>query len=166
MRDNEFGALVKAYRKQRGWTQDELAERWGYTRFYISKIESGKRKVDSTEQLVRLADILDIPQEKLDAIGRGIPERQKGGRSGGQGDNSALLEMLLAPGRDMVRLAYLTWQADQHPAFEESLKTLIHNLEQAMSAYQRALLSPARGDRQLVTLGDALAEVRARQELW
>jgi transcriptional regulator with XRE-family HTH domain len=42
---NEFGKLVKAYRKQRGWTQGELAEKWGYTREYVSHIEAGRRKL-------------------------------------------------------------------------------------------------------------------------
>ena len=73
---NAFGELVKAYRKQRGWTQGELAERWGYSRGYVSLIEAGRKKLDSVAQVVRLADILDIPQEKLEAIGRGIPTRQ------------------------------------------------------------------------------------------
>ena len=140
--NTDFGGLVKAYRKQRGWTQEELADRWGHTRSYISQIEGSKRKVDSTDQLVRLADILDIPQEKLDSIGRDIPERRRGKRED-QGDNSTLLQMLLAPGRDMVRLAYLTWQADQHPAFEESLRSMIYNLEQTMTAYQGAFRKPA-----------------------
>lgn len=58
-----FGELVKAYRKQRGWTQAELAERWGHSRGYVTQIERGQRKLDSTSQLVRLADILDIPTE-------------------------------------------------------------------------------------------------------
>src|SRR6187551_1936317 len=71
MNKNEFGSLVKSYRQQRGWTQEELSERWGYSRGYVAQIEAGKRKLDSAEQVVRLADILDIPQEKLEAIGRG-----------------------------------------------------------------------------------------------
>lgn len=141
LNQNEFGRLIKAYRQQRNWTQAELADRWGHTKGYISQIELGRRKVDSPDQLVRLADILDIPQEKLDAIGRGIPERKKAALP--LGENSAIVQMLLAPGRDMVRLAYLTWQADQHPAFEESLRSLIYNLEQAMAAYQGEFRKPA-----------------------
>jgi transcriptional regulator with XRE-family HTH domain len=98
---NEFGELVKGYRKQRGWTQEQLAERWGHSRGYVSQIEAGSRKLDSTLQLVRLADILDIPQEKLEAIGRGIPARKIQVEEPQQVD-SAILQMLLAPGRDMV----------------------------------------------------------------
>src|SRR5260370_4493210 len=99
---NEFGSLIKAYRKQRGWTQEELAGRWGYTRAYVSQIEAGKKKLDSVVQIIRLADILDIPQEKLEAIGRGIPARQNKAQNPEQTDN-AVFQMLLAPGRDMVR---------------------------------------------------------------
>ncbi len=44
---NDFGDLVRAYRKQRGYTQEELAERWGHSRAYVSLIEAGKKKLDS-----------------------------------------------------------------------------------------------------------------------
>ena len=138
---NEFGELVKAYRKQRGWTQEELAERWGYSRGYVTQIEGGHRKLDSTSQLVRLADILDIPQENLEAIGRGIPERKIKGSS--KGDDSAVLQMLLAPGRDMVRLSYMVWLADQHPVIEESLRDLVFNLDQALTSYGGEFRKPA-----------------------
>lgn len=139
---NEFGKLVKAYRKQRGWTQEQLAEKWGHARSYITQVELGLAKLDSTAQVVRLADILDIPEEKLEAIGRGIPIR-RGKREPTKETNDTLLQMLLAPGRDMVRLAYLTWQADQHPVFEESLRNLSYNLDQALTAYQGEFRLPA-----------------------
>src|SRR6266852_3655267 len=93
---NEFGVLVKAYRKQRGWTQEELAERWGHTREYVSHIEAGRRKLDNTSQLVRLVDLLDIPSEKLEVVGRGIPERKVKTFSL-QKDDSPLLQILLTP---------------------------------------------------------------------
>ncbi|HEY0756939.1 MAG TPA: helix-turn-helix domain-containing protein [Ktedonobacteraceae bacterium] len=37
---NEFGELVRAYRKQRGWTQQQLAERWEHTQEYVSQVEA------------------------------------------------------------------------------------------------------------------------------
>lgn len=61
---NEFRNLVRSYRKQREWTQEELAERWGYTREYVSQIEAGRKRLNSLEQVLRLADILNIPEEK------------------------------------------------------------------------------------------------------
>jgi transcriptional regulator with XRE-family HTH domain len=139
---NAFGELVKAYRNQRGWSQGELAERWGHSREYISQIERGKRKLDSVTQLVRLADILDIPQEKLEAIGRGIPERKIRASEPHQAD-SAILQMLLAPGKDMVRLAYMVWLADQRPTIEKSLHNLAVNLSTALTAYHGEFVKPA-----------------------
>ena len=139
---NEFGELVKAYRKQRGWTQEELAERWGYTRGYVSLIEAGKKKLDSVAQVVRLADILDIPQEKLEAIGRGIPERKIKAQDPSQADNS-ILQMLLAPGKDMVRLSWLAWYADSAPHIEENLRDLILNLDKALTSYRGEFVAHA-----------------------
>src|SRR5579859_7044027 len=70
-----FGKLVRSYRKERGWSQEELANRWGFTREYVSQIESGKRKLQHADQVGRLADILEIPTERLEAIGRDVPSR-------------------------------------------------------------------------------------------
>jgi len=139
---NEFGQLIKSYRKQRGWTQEELADRWGHTREYVSRIERGKNKLDSVTQVVKLADILDIPQEKLEAIGRGIPQRNIDIRRPEQADD-AILQMLLAPGRDMVQLSYMLWIADQAPILEEKLQELTFNLDKALTAYHGEFLRPA-----------------------
>src|SRR5579859_8159171 len=137
-----FGQLVRSYREQRGWTQEELAERWGHTRVYVSQIERGKRKLDSMTQVMRLADILDIPQEKLEEIGRGIPKRNIEIQKPQQAD-SAILQMLLAPGRDMVQLSYMLWIADQTPILEEKLQELTMSLDQALISYHGEFLKPA-----------------------
>jgi transcriptional regulator with XRE-family HTH domain len=142
LNSNAFGQLVRAYREQRGWTQEELAERWGYARAYISQIERGKRKLDSMTQVLRLADILDIPQEKLEEIGRGIPKRKIDVQKPEQAD-SAILQMFLAPGRDMVQLSYMVWIADQAPLMEEKLQELITTLDQALISYHGEFLKPA-----------------------
>ena len=139
---NAFGQLVKSYREQRSWMQEELAARWGHAREYVSQIERGKRKLDSMTQVVRLADILDIPQEKLEEIGRGIPKRKIAVEKPEQAD-SAILQMLLAPGRDMVQLSYMLWIADQAPIFEEKLQELTITLDQALTSYHGEFLKPA-----------------------
>lgn len=140
---NTFGQLVRSYREQRGWTQEELAERWDHTRAYISQIERGKRKLDSMTQVLRLADILDIPQEKLEEIGRGIPKRKIDIQKPEQAD-SVILQMLLAPGRDMVQMSYLLWIADQAPLLlEEKLQEVTITLEQALISYHGEFLKPA-----------------------
>ena len=46
LRSNAFGKLVREYREQMGLSQEEVAEKWGYTREYVSLIERGKRKLD------------------------------------------------------------------------------------------------------------------------
>jgi transcriptional regulator with XRE-family HTH domain len=142
LNSNAFGQLVRSYRQQRGWTQEELGERWGYTRAYVSQIEQGKRKLDSMTQVLRLADILDIPQEKLEEIGRGIPKRSIEVQKPEQAD-SAILQMLLAPGRDMVQLSYMLWIADQAPILEEKLQELTIALDQALISYHGEFLKPA-----------------------
>lgn len=142
MNKSAFGDLVRAYRQQRGWTQEELSERWGHSRAYVSQIESGRKRLDSLAQVIRLADILDIPQEKLEAIGRGIPARLNKVLHPVQADH-AVFQMLLAPGRDMVRLSYMVWLADQHPVIEENLRDLVFNLDQTLSTYRGEFRDPA-----------------------
>lgn len=140
---NEFGKLVRAYRKQRGWTQEELAEKWGYTREYVSHIEAGRRKLDSTSQLVRIADLLDIPSEKLRAVGRSIPERKIKTSLTPEVD-SPLLQLLLTQGRDKVRLSYMVWLADQHPSIKTNLQNTIDTLNSALTAYHGEFVKSAR----------------------
>ncbi|RAQ97720.1 helix-turn-helix domain-containing protein [Thermogemmatispora tikiterensis] len=137
-----FGHLIRTYRLQRGWSQEELAQRWGYSREYVSQIERGQRKLDSLQQVLRLADLLDIPQDQLDAIGRGIPRRSIHPQRPEQAD-SAILQMLLAPGRDMVQLSYLLWIADQAPSLEDKLHELVSQLDSALISYHGDLLRPA-----------------------
>lgn len=137
-----FGQLVRAYREQRGWSQEELSERWGHSREYVSQVELGRRKLDSMTQVLRIADILDIPQEKLEEIGRGIPRRKIDIHKPEQAD-SAILQMLLAPGRDMVQLAYMLWIADQMPILEEKLQELTTSLDQALTSYRGEFVKPA-----------------------
>jgi tetratricopeptide (TPR) repeat protein len=94
-------------------------------------------------QVVRLADILDIPQEKIEEIGRGIPKRKVDIYKPEQADN-AILQMLLTPGRDMVQMSYLLWIADQAPLLlEEKLQELTISLEQALISYHGEFLKPA-----------------------
>ncbi|MBE3565842.1 MAG: helix-turn-helix domain-containing protein [Thermogemmatispora sp.] len=139
---NTFGHLIRTYRRLRGWSQADLAQRWGYSREYVSQIERGKRKLDSLQQVLRLADLLDIPQDQLDAIGRGIPRRSIQIQRPEQAD-SAILQMLLAPSRDMVQLSYLLWIADQAPSLQDKLHDLVSQLDQALISYHGDLLKPA-----------------------
>lgn len=56
----EVGARVAAARKTRGYSQDDLAGRLDLDRTAITKIETGRRHINSLE-LIRLAEVLDRP---------------------------------------------------------------------------------------------------------
>jgi transcriptional regulator with XRE-family HTH domain len=55
----KFGIRLKTLRKEKGLSQEELAEKSGLNRPYISGIEQGKRNV-SLEVIEKLAEALGI----------------------------------------------------------------------------------------------------------
>src|SRR5215469_6890585 len=60
----EVGARIAASRQARGLSQEELAGKVGLDRTAITKIEAGRRHVNSLE-LVRLAEVLDRPLQSF-----------------------------------------------------------------------------------------------------
>lgn len=66
-----FGDAVREFRKQRGLSQEELADRAGLHRTYIGGIERGERNVGLLN-IVTLAKALEIdPSELLKGLDRG-----------------------------------------------------------------------------------------------
>lgn len=59
-----FGENVRAARKAKGWTQEELAHESGLTPVQVSRIERGVREIRLTT-LVRLLTALDVSPNKL-----------------------------------------------------------------------------------------------------
>ena len=59
-----FGATVRLYRGQAGYSQEELADRAGIHRTYIGGIERGERNPTLT-MIHRLARALSIPPHQL-----------------------------------------------------------------------------------------------------
>lgn len=57
-------SLVKIWREHRGMTQQELANRAGISKPFLSQIECGKRK-GTVETLSALARSLDVPLDVL-----------------------------------------------------------------------------------------------------
>jgi transcriptional regulator with XRE-family HTH domain len=141
--DNEFGKLVRSFREQRGWSQGKLAEQWGHTREYVSQIERGKRKLDKQEQVNRLADILEIPPERLDAIGKGIPQRQALVDRPADADD-ILLQTLLEPSIATVKLSWLLWLSDgKNVAVSENLADLVVRLEDVLTRHHGQFMKSA-----------------------
>jgi transcriptional regulator with XRE-family HTH domain len=56
----EVGRAVRAARKARGWSQEVLAERAGFQRNYIGRVERGERNANLST-LIILARALEIP---------------------------------------------------------------------------------------------------------
>ena len=54
-----FGERVQALRRERGWTQEELAERAQLHRSYVAAVESGSRN-PTLDVIVKLANGLHI----------------------------------------------------------------------------------------------------------
>ncbi|WP_194775022.1 helix-turn-helix domain-containing protein [Pararhodonellum marinum] len=59
----KFGLKLKTLRKEKGLSQEKLAERSGLNRSYISGIEQGKRNVS-----------LEVMEKLVEALGAGIGE--------------------------------------------------------------------------------------------
>jgi transcriptional regulator with XRE-family HTH domain len=60
-----LGQMLKALRQRRGLTQDQLAQIAGYSKGYISLLESGARKNPSLPTLKRLAKALKVKVGEL-----------------------------------------------------------------------------------------------------
>lgn len=59
-----FGANVKKYRTQLGFSQEAFAEKCGLHRTYISAIECNRRSI-ALENVQRIADALNVETYKL-----------------------------------------------------------------------------------------------------
>lgn len=61
----EFGRVLRKLRFERGWSQEELAERIGMaSHAHLSRLESGRAQ-PSVEMLFRLSEALEIPASTI-----------------------------------------------------------------------------------------------------
>lgn len=59
-----FGATIRRFRLERGWTQETLADASGLTTTYVGQVERGA-KVASLTVVLRLSRALSIPPAEL-----------------------------------------------------------------------------------------------------
>ncbi|WP_158791470.1 helix-turn-helix domain-containing protein [Granulicella sp. L60] len=59
-----FGNALRALREDRGYSQEELAERAGLHRNYVGSVERGERNV-ALENIVKLAKALSVRTKDL-----------------------------------------------------------------------------------------------------
>lgn len=65
-----FGIVLRAYRLQKGLTQERLSERVDVVRSFICTLESGKKQ-PSFDMVLRLAAALEVqPGELVDAVAK------------------------------------------------------------------------------------------------
>jgi len=61
---SRFGSRLRQLRDERGYSQEELAERAGLHRNYIGGVERGERNV-ALENIVKLAKALSVKPSEL-----------------------------------------------------------------------------------------------------
>ncbi|MFO0952061.1 MAG: helix-turn-helix transcriptional regulator [Isosphaeraceae bacterium] len=59
-----FGKRLRKLRKERGWSQEQFADRAGLYRSYVGGVERGERNV-SLENICLIADTLGTPPASL-----------------------------------------------------------------------------------------------------
>jgi len=59
---------IKKFRKQKGWTQQKLAEKSGLSFNAITKIEQGLAKHPTLKTLIKLSDVFEVSLDEL--VGR------------------------------------------------------------------------------------------------
>jgi len=59
-----FGRVVRQLRRERGWSQEDLADRVGIDRTYMGGVERGERN-PGLVNIARIATALEVPMSRL-----------------------------------------------------------------------------------------------------
>jgi transcriptional regulator with XRE-family HTH domain len=72
----ELGRLFKQARRKRKLSLRAVDELSGVTYNWLARLERGKMKAPPPSKLTKVADVLDIPPERIDLITRGQVSRE------------------------------------------------------------------------------------------
>ncbi len=76
--ETNFGSLIRQARKEKGYSQRQLAEKLGVDFTYLSKLENENAKYAPKEELIRkLAKHLALEDDKLVFLAGRIPSRDE-----------------------------------------------------------------------------------------
>jgi transcriptional regulator with XRE-family HTH domain len=114
----DLGEKLRGYRSAGSLTRQQLADKLGYDRTYISKIESRRRRVSDRDSLAHIAATLAIPPRAL----------------GIAGPDDAYFATTLALGASVIRLAEVARQSGRAADAVNELWPLITGLEAQVAA--------------------------------
>lgn len=76
--DQNFGSLIRQARKDKGYSQRELADKLGLDFTYLSKLENNRADYPPKEEVIRaLATHLDLDAEELIFLAGRIPQNDE-----------------------------------------------------------------------------------------
>src|SRR5579884_4138203 len=75
--DQDFGSLLRSYRRRAGLSQAQLAERSGISIEAISSLERGFRRRPHRETVARLAESLELNGEDRERLSGAVPRSRK-----------------------------------------------------------------------------------------
>ncbi|MEP1093541.1 MAG: helix-turn-helix transcriptional regulator [Cyclobacteriaceae bacterium] len=61
---NKFGARVRDLRKEKGWSQERMAQLCRFDRTYIGRVERGERN-PALKNIEKIAKVFDVPISEL-----------------------------------------------------------------------------------------------------
>jgi transcriptional regulator with XRE-family HTH domain len=109
----DLAAILRAYRRFNGFSQQQLAELLGYDKTYVSMIENGRRSINGVGTLRHIARALGLPTHVL-----GVTDR-------GDADFAAMIQF----GDSTIRLAEIARKAGQTVDAVNELWPLVARLE-------------------------------------
>lgn len=146
-----LGETIRAHRRDLGLTQDQLAQRLGWSQERVSVLENGKYGLPSLPLLAHLADSLDVPLVTLmEALGLSLDGT--GRASGGEGGKRAALNYTL---QRLLEIQALN--------LRDAMNQASDLLAQAMAADKVDLFLYEEETATLVTLGTSNTPVGRKQ---
>lgn len=116
-----IGNMIRKRREELGWTQQELADKMGYTsKSTITRIEKGYNDV-SQSNIMKFAEVLDVPVSYLMEWGKDIDYAILDDSKKIIGKFESEFKKLSAPNRENV-LRYIEFLASQEHPTDDSKK--------------------------------------------